>query len=169
MHLFKSALATAAILVAATVARADHHQSADLVDTAVKAGGFDAFIATAKAAGLLDALQGEGPLTVFAPTDQAFDKLPKDTLESLLKPENKGKLASLLKYHVVSGRHPAAELAERKVLKTLLGQTLSIAANDEGITVNKAEVVKRDILASNGIIHVIDTVILPRAKGEEKE
>lgn len=165
MYSFRIALALAALL-ASTAARADDHEQADIVSTALKAGGFDTLIAAVKAAGLVEVLQGEGPLTLFAPTDEAFEKLPKGTVESLLKAENKEKLASILKYHVVAGTYPAAKVVEQDELKTLQGESARVRATEKGVTVDKARVVKTDISASNGIIHAIDTVILPSNKQE---
>ncbi|MBN1492326.1 MAG: fasciclin domain-containing protein [Phycisphaerae bacterium] len=131
----------------------------DIVDTAVSAGSFDTLAAALKAAGLVDALKGEGPFTVFAPTDDAFGKLPAGTVDSLLK--DPPKLRQVLKYHVVSGKVTAADVVKLSSAKTLLGQALSIDASD-GVKVNRATVVKTDIPASNGVIHAIDAVMLPK-------
>jgi uncharacterized surface protein with fasciclin (FAS1) repeats len=133
----------------------------DIVDTAVKAGSFKTLVAAVKAAGLVDTLKGKGPFTVFAPTDEAFAKLPAGTVETLLKPENKDKLVAILTYHVVAGNVKAADVVKLKSAETLLGQTVAIDATD-GVNINNANVVKADIDCGNGVIHVIDTVLLPR-------
>ena len=132
--------------------------------TAAKAGSFKTLLAAAKAAGLVDALSSKGPLTVFAPTDEAFAKLPKGTVEYLLKPENKSKLAAVLKYHVVSGRVFSDDAVKAKKAKTLLGQPIHISVKDGAAKINKSNLVTADIDASNGVIHVIDAVLLPSAK-----
>jgi uncharacterized surface protein with fasciclin (FAS1) repeats len=133
----------------------------DIVDTAVSAGSFKTLVAALKAAGLVDTLRGEGPFTVFAPTDEAFSKLPAGTVEVLLKPENIGKLQSILTYHVVSGKVMAGDVVTLKSAKTVNGQGITISTSD-GVKVDGAKVVKTDIECSNGVIHVIDSVILPR-------
>jgi transforming growth factor-beta-induced protein len=132
----------------------------DIVATAVAAGQFKTLAAALDAAGLIGALQGEGPFTVFAPTDEAFAKLPAGTVENLLKPENKATLIAILTYHVVPGKLMAAEVTKASGATTLNGQRIAFATKD-GVTVNNAKVVKADVAASNGVIHVIDTVILP--------
>lgn len=129
--------------------------------TAKKAGQFETLLAAAKAAGLVDALSGKEPITVFAPTDDAFKKLPAGTVESLLKPENKSKLADILKYHVVSGRVYSTDLLDAKSAKTLLGNEIKAAVKDGAANVNGAGLVATDLDASNGVIHVIDSVLLP--------
>ncbi len=134
--------------------------SADIVDTAVKAGKFKTLVAAAKAAGLVDTLKSKGPLTVFAPTDEAFDKLPDGTVAALLK--DKAKLAAILTYHVVPGELPAKKVVGMSWLKTAQGQSIQVRAGDDGVFVDNARVVKADIPTSNGVIHVIDSVILPR-------
>jgi len=136
----------------------------DIVDTAVAAGSFTTLAAALQAADLVGALQGEGPFTVFAPTDEAFAKLPDGTIETLLKPENKAMLQSILAYHVVAGEVPASAVVEMGEAITLNGQRVDIVANDSGVMIDGARVIKTDIEASNGIIHVIDTVILPEQK-----
>lgn len=146
------------------VANASHHAKADIVDTAVSAGSFDTLVAAVKAAGLVDTLKGEGPFTVFAPTDDAFAKLPEGTIESLLKPENKYKLVAILTYHVVAGKVLAKDVVKLSGAKTVNGQRASIMIDDKTVTVDNAKVVKTDIETSNGIIHVIDSVILPSDK-----
>ena len=133
----------------------------DIVDTAVKAGSFKTLAAALKAAGLVETLKGKGPFTVFAPTDEAFAKLPAGTVETLLKPENKDKLVAILTYHVVAGNVNAADVVKLKSAETVLGQTVAIDAKD-GVKINNAKVVKADIACGNGVIHVIDTVLLPR-------
>lgn len=132
-----------------------------IVETAVAAGDFDTLVAAVKAAGLVEALSAKGPFTVFAPNDAAFAKLPKETLESLLKPENKAKLASILTFHVVAESLPASKVVDAKYATTLTGQRIAIEAGKSGVTVNGAKVLKTDIMCSNGVIHVIDSVILP--------
>lgn len=137
-------------------------ETMDIVDTAVAAGSFKTLAKALEAAGLVDTLKGAGPFTVFAPTDEAFAKLPAGTLESLLKPENKAKLQRILTYHVVPGKVMAADVVKLKSAKAVSGDTIGIATRNGGVTVDNARVVKTDIIASNGIIHVIDSVILPR-------
>jgi uncharacterized surface protein with fasciclin (FAS1) repeats len=136
--------------------------SADIVDTAVAAGSFNTLAAALKAAGLVETLKGPGPFTVFAPTDAAFAKLPAGTVESLLKPENKAKLAGILTYHVVPGKVMAADVVKLTEAKTVNGQSVAIVVKDGKVTVDGANVVKTDVVASNGVIHVIDSVILPK-------
>jgi uncharacterized surface protein with fasciclin (FAS1) repeats len=135
--------------------------SADIVDTAVAAGSFNTLATALKAAGLVETLKGAGPFTVFAPTDEAFAKLPAGTLESLLKPENKAKLAGILTYHVVSGKVMAADVVKMTSAKMVNGQSVKVAVNGGKVTVDGANVVKTDIATTNGVIHVIDTVLLP--------
>lgn len=136
-------------------------QTPDIVDTAVKAGSFNTLAKALTAADLVKTLNGPGPFTVFAPTDEAFAKLPAGTLESLLKPENKTKLQRILTYHVVPGKVMAADVVKLKSAKAVSGDEIKIAAAGGGVRVNSASVVKTDIAASNGVIHVIDAVILP--------
>lgn len=133
----------------------------DIVAVATGAGSFKTLVAAIKAAGLVETLQGEGPFTVFAPTDEAFAKLPAGTLADLLKPENKEKLVGILTYHVVSGKVMAADVKTMQA-KTVNGQKLSIVVADGKVTVGGASVTKTDIPASNGVIHVIDAVVLPK-------
>jgi uncharacterized surface protein with fasciclin (FAS1) repeats len=149
------------VLVRALPAAAGPAQK-DIVDTAVAAGTFNTLATALQAAGLVDTLKGNGPFTVFAPTDEAFTKLPAGTVESLLKPENKEKLKAILLYHVVSGDVTAAQLMKLSSAKTVNGQQLKLTVNDGTVMVNDAKVVKADVLASNGVIHVIDTVLLPK-------
>jgi uncharacterized surface protein with fasciclin (FAS1) repeats len=132
-----------------------------IVETAVAAGQFHTLVAAVKAAGLAETLSGKGPFTVFAPTDEAFAKLGKDTIATLLKPENKAKLVSILTYHVVGGSVPAAKVVGMKSAKTVQGCDVAIQVADGKVKVGAANVVATDVMASNGVIHVIDTVILP--------
>ncbi len=156
---------TLATIVAASsfvsIANAEPKEGAkDIVAVASGNGSFNTLVAAVKAAGLVETLQGPGPFTVFAPTDEAFAKLPKGTVEDLLKPENKAKLASILTYHVVPGKVVAADVKTMKA-KTVNGQSLDVQVTDGAVTVDKAKVVKTDVPASNGVIHVIDSVVLP--------
>ena len=157
-------IAVAACLIVSSVsARA----ADDIVDTAVKAGSFNTLVAAVKAAGLVDTLKGKGPFTVFAPTDDAFAKLPKGTVETLLKPENKKQLASILTYHVAAGTYDAARITASKSkqfgLKSVQGSNIAVDLR-RGVKVSGATVTKTDIRTSNGVIHVIDTVIMPPKK-----
>jgi uncharacterized surface protein with fasciclin (FAS1) repeats len=155
-------LAAVALTVAPVTAAPAAAQTQDIVDTAVAAGSFKTLAAALKAAGLIDTLKGPGPFTVFAPTDAAFAKLPAGTVEALLKPENKAKLTRILTSHVVAGKVMAADAAKLTSAKAVSGDTLTIAAQGGSVMIDKAKVVKTDIAASNGVIHVIDTVILPK-------
>lgn len=134
----------------------------DVIDTAVAAGKFNTLATALKAAGLVDTLKGKGPFTVFAPTDEAFAKLPKGTVEDLLKPENKAKLTAILTYHVVPGRVYASDVVKLKSAKTVQGGEAAIKVQGSSVTIDNAQVVSTDIDASNGVIHVIDSVILPK-------
>jgi uncharacterized surface protein with fasciclin (FAS1) repeats len=134
----------------------------DIVDTAVSDGNFKTLVAAIQAAGLAETLNSKGPFTVFAPTDEAFNKLPAGTVETLLKPENKEKLRSILLYHVVAGNVTAAKVMKMSSAKTLDGQELNLMFNDGTVMVNDAKVIKADVMASNGVIHVIDTVLIPK-------
>ena len=136
-------------------------QSKDIVDTAVSNGSFNTLATALKAAGLVDTLKGPGPFTVFAPTDAAFAKLPAGTVETLLKPENKDKLRRILTYHVVPGNVGSAEVTKLNSAKAVSGDNIKIAVKNGKVMVNNANVVTADVAASNGVIHVIDTVILP--------
>ena len=145
-------------------ARADHHEAKaqkDIVDTAVGAGQFKTLAAALQAGGLVETLKGEGPFTVFAPTDEAFAKIPKETLDGLLKPENKQQLVKILTYHVVPGKVMAADVAGMSKAKTVAGKELAIKAADGKVMIDNSTVTKADIAASNGVIHVIDTVLMP--------
>lgn len=139
-------------------------KSKDIVDKAISAGSFKTLVAAVKAAGLVETLKSDGPFTVFAPTDEAFAKLPKGTIESLLKPENKDKLTSILTYHVVSGNVMAKDVVKLKYAKTVQGQKATIKIEDGSVYIDNAKLVKTDIATSNGVIHVIDSVILPKEK-----
>lgn len=134
----------------------------DIVDTAVAAGQFNTLATALTAAGLVDTLKGPGPFTVLAPTDAAFAKLPAGTVDSLLKPENKAKLTAILTYHVVAGKVLAADVVKLDKAKTVQGQEVKIVVGKDGVQVDNAKVVKTDIVGKNGVIHVIDTVILPK-------
>lgn len=168
---FIAPLLTSVALLAAP-AMADHHgetahteqtASLDIVETATAAGSFNTLLAAAGAADLVDALKGDGPLTVFAPTDEAFAALPEGTVATLLEPENKDKLAGILKLHVIAGAAITSDqLAGQQIMAETLNGSVSIDGTD-GVTVNGANVVAADIEASNGVIHVIDAVLLPDA------
>lgn len=135
----------------------------DIVDTAVGAGSFTTLVAAVQAAGLVETLKGAGPFTVFAPTDDAFKKLPEGTVEMLLKPENKDKLVSILTYHALSGKVMSADIAGKSMMvKSVQGSEISVDATN-GVKVDGANVVTADIVATNGVIHVIDAVIMPKA------
>lgn len=134
--------------------------SKDIVDTAVEAGAFNTLVAAVQAAGLVETLKSEGPFTVFAPTDEAFAALPAGTVETLLKPENKAQLIAILTYHVVSGKVMSGDLSNGMTAPTVQGSDITIMT-EGGVTVNGANVVSADIETSNGVIHVIDAVIIP--------
>jgi len=134
----------------------------DIVDTAVSAGSFKTLAAALQAAGLVDTLKDKGPFTVFAPTDEAFSKLPAGTLEELLKPESKAKLTAILTYHVISGKVLAKDVVNLSEAKTVQGSSAKITVTDGKVKVDDANVVKTDIACTNGVIHVIDAVILPK-------
>jgi uncharacterized surface protein with fasciclin (FAS1) repeats len=164
---FAAMAAVMSLFVGVASVNASSHSGAmekpkmDIVDTAASAGSFNTLVAALKAADLVKTLKGKGPYTVFAPTDAAFAKLPKGTLDSLLKPENKAKLQAILTYHVLSGKVASGDIAGKKLsVATVEGSKLSINAT-KGVMVDKAMVTKADIQTSNGVIHVIDTVILP--------
>jgi uncharacterized surface protein with fasciclin (FAS1) repeats len=161
------ALFVAALSLSMTTPAVAHDHSgdkkmvkADIVDTAVAAGDFTTLVAAVKAAGLVDTLKGEGPFTVFAPTDAAFAKLPKGTVESLLKPENKDKLVAILTYHVVPAKVPSKDVKPMKA-PTVNGAEATITVKDGTVMIDNAKVTAVDIYASNGVIHVIDSVIMP--------
>jgi uncharacterized surface protein with fasciclin (FAS1) repeats len=155
------AAAIIGVAFGATLARAGKQ---DIVDTAVANGQFKTLAAALNAAGLVNALKGPGPFTVFAPTDDAFAKLPPGTLDDLLKPENKGKLTAILTYHVVPGAVTSRQVTNLKEAKTVNGSMLQVSTRDGKVMINNADVVKPDIETSNGVIHVIDAVLLPPAK-----
>jgi uncharacterized surface protein with fasciclin (FAS1) repeats len=156
-------------LFGGTGAQAGHHQerpapmntTGNIVETAAAAGQFETLLAAAKAAGLVDALTGDGPLTVFAPTDEAFEALPAGTVATLLKPENRDRLARILQVHVLSGRVGSDQLADGISVDTLAGEPVRIAATEGGFAIEGARITATDINASNGVVHVIDRVILP--------
>ena len=155
-------LAVAAAFAVSSVALCAQAFAADVVDTAVAAGNFKTLVAAIQAAGLVDTLKGPGPFTVFAPTDEAFAKLPAGTVDNLLKPENKDKLVAVLTYHVVPGKVMAADVTGKETkAKTVQGSEVTINGTN-GVTVDGAKVIQADIVADNGVIHVIDAVILPK-------
>lgn len=153
-----AAVAAIGIAASSTAARATDK---DIVETAAAAGQFDTLAAALGAAGLVETLKGTGPFTVFAPTDAAFAKLPPGTVDNLLKPENKDQLTAILTYHVVPGSVMAADVVKLDEAETVNGKMLDIETRDGGVTVNDAKVTATDIRASNGVIHVIDTVVIP--------
>jgi uncharacterized surface protein with fasciclin (FAS1) repeats len=145
------------------LAQANHHgMKKDIVDVAVENGSFTTLVAAVKAAGLVYTLKGDGPFTVFAPTDEAFAKLPEGTVEMLLMPENKDKLVAVLTYHVVSGKVMAADVVKIDSANTLQGGMLAVSTSGDMVMINNAKVVAADVKASNGVIHVVDTVLLPK-------
>ena len=156
-------IAMMAIFTLSAIAGGSHKKkSKDIVDTAVSPGSFNTLVAAVKAAGLVDTLKGDGPFTVLAPTDEAFAKLPAVTIENLLKPENKGQLAAILTYHVVSGKVKAKDVVNLTEATTVQGSNVDIMVKDGGVVLNgSSNVITTDIGTSNGVIHVIDTVILP--------
>ncbi len=139
----------------------DSKASKDIVDTAIEAGSFSTLVAAIQAAGLVDTLKGSGPFTVFAPTDEAFAKLPEGTVDDLLKPENKEKLQQILTYHVVPGKVTAEDAVTLSSAKTVNGKDFTITKSGDDLMIDNAKVIKTDIMASNGVIHVIDQVIMP--------
>jgi uncharacterized surface protein with fasciclin (FAS1) repeats len=156
----KAGAVVASVFLAAAAFAASPEK--DIVDTAISAGSFNTLVTAVKAAGLVDTLKGAGPFTVFAPTDEAFAKLPAGTVEDLLKPENKAKLQAVLTYHVVPGKVMAKDVVKLRSAKTVNGQTMTVKAAKGAVMVGGAKVVKTDIECSNGVIHVIDSVILPK-------
>jgi uncharacterized surface protein with fasciclin (FAS1) repeats len=159
--MIKKSLALASFFAFSTLSGAAFAQDKDIVDTAAGNPDFSTLVAAVKAAGLVDTLKGAGPFTVFAPTNAAFAKLPAGTVESLLKPENKDKLVAILTYHVVPGKVMAADISGKKMeVKTVQGTTADIDATN-GVKIDGATVTGADVAASNGVIHVIDTVIMP--------
>lgn len=169
-HLLMAGIAAVTLMAAPLAANADMHKdghaaeksAGNIVAVASANPDFSTLVAAVKAAGLVEALSGEGPFTVFAPTNAAFEALPPGALEDLLKPENKEKLAGILKYHVVSGKVMAADIAPgASEVATLQGTTLAVEAKDGAVTVDGAKVVAADVAADNGVIHVIDKVVMP--------
>jgi len=154
--------ALVALLLTVSFASVASATSKDIVDTAVAAGDFKTLAAALQAAGLVDTLKGAGPFTVFAPTDAAFAKLPAGTVQDLLKPENKQKLIAILTYHVVAGDVTSKQVVKLTEAKTVEGQDVKITTKDGKVMINNADVVKADIQCSNGVIHVIDQVLLPQ-------
>jgi uncharacterized surface protein with fasciclin (FAS1) repeats len=150
----------AAVLTLSTVGT-QAQQSKDIVETAVAAGSFKTLAKALEAADLVDTLKGNGPYTVFAPTDEAFAKLPPATLDDLLKPENRAKLQRILTYHVVAGRVSSSDVVKLKSAAAVSGDAIRIKSSGGTVMVNNARVIKPDIAASNGVIHVIDTVMMP--------
>jgi uncharacterized surface protein with fasciclin (FAS1) repeats len=144
--------------------RADETSDKTIVEIAAANDSFKTLVAAVKAAGLVETLSGKGPFTVFAPTDEAFKKVPEKVLADLLKPENKDKLVAVLTYHVVPGKVMAADVVKLKSAKTVQGSEAKITVKEGNVSIDKANVVKTDIVAKNGVIHVIDAVILPPAK-----
>ena len=151
-------LAALGLMIGSTTVRAADE---NIVDTAVAAGNFTTLVTALKAAGLIGTLEGPGPFTVFAPTDAAFAKLPAGTLDNLLKPENKAQLIQILTYHVVAGKMTSGQLTKLKAAKTVNGQTIPVKLSGRTVSVDGADVATADITASNGLIHVIDAVMLP--------
>ena len=159
MLINRNLIAAVALIGLATPAAA-----ADIVETATSNGSFTTLVAAVKAAGLVDTLKGKGPFTVFAPTDEAFKKLPAGTVENLLKPENKAQLTKVLTYHVVPGKVMASDVTGKKTAaKTVEGSSVAIDASGGAVKVDNATVSTADVSASNGVIHVIDTVIMPKS------
>lgn len=150
-------------LLMMSAANANHHgMKKDIVDVAVENGSFTTLVAAVQAAGLVETLKGDGPFTVLAPTDDAFAKLPEGTVEMLLKPENKDKLVSILTYHVIPTKAMAADVVKMDKATTVQGQDVMIKVMGDKVMVNNANVIMTDVKASNGVIHVIDTVIMPK-------
>ena len=162
VYFLVAAVAVALSLSLGVLAGVKPEPTKDIVDTAVAAGSFKTLVAALQAAGLVDTLKGKGPFTVFAPTDEAFAKLPPGTVEDLLKPENKAKLVSILTYHVVPGEVLSSQVIKMNSAKTVNGENLTIKVEDGTVMVDNAKVIKADILCSNGVIHVIDSVVLPK-------
>ncbi len=156
-------IATLMALALSSWASPAQAQDEDIVDVAIGAGVFNTLVAAVQAADLVDALKGEGPLTVFAPTDEAFAALPEGTVESLLLPENKDQLTAILLYHVVAGSVLAADVVELDSAATLNGASINISVSVNGVMIDNANVVQADVAASNGVIHIIDAVLLPPA------
>jgi len=164
LHTGLTVISLIALLVFAVSGWAQTADQKDIVDTAVAAGSFNTLAKALQAGGLVDTLKGKGPFTVFAPTDDAFAKLPAGTLEDLLKPENKAKLVSILTYHVLPKKMMAAAVVKQKKAKTVEGSFVKIKTTDGKVMINNAQVIKTDVMATNGVIHVIDAVLIPPAK-----
>ncbi|CDT38989.1 MULTISPECIES: fasciclin domain-containing protein [Vibrio] len=165
--MFNKVIKTMSVLVATLLftafAHADHHgMKKDIVDVAAENGSFNTLVAAVKAAGLVETLKGDGPFTVFAPTDEAFAALPEGTVDMLLKPENKDKLIAVLTYHVVPGKIMASEVMKLDSAVTVQGEAVMVGMDHGSVMINKAEVVMADVEASNGVIHVINGVLLPK-------
>ncbi len=160
--MFRKTLLSAAAAIAMTTSAFAAGHAKDIVDTAAAAGDFGTLLAAAEAAGLVDTLKSDGPFTVFAPTDAAFAALPEGTVEDLLKPENKEALAAILTYHVIAGKVMSTDLTDDMEAATVNGDTVMIALNN-GVMVDGANVTAADIEATNGVIHVIDAVIMPNS------
>ncbi|MCU0960613.1 MAG: fasciclin domain-containing protein [Pirellulaceae bacterium] len=164
-RLFAGLMIGAVVLtLSAKNVRADETSDKTIVEIAAANDSFKTLVAAVKAAGLVETLSGKGPFTVFAPTDEAFKKVPEKVLADLLKPENKDKLVAVLTYHVVPGKVMAADVVKLKSAKTVQGSEAKITVKEGNVSIDKANVVKTDIVAKNGVIHVIDAVILPPAK-----
>ncbi|MEZ8782418.1 fasciclin domain-containing protein [Vibrio splendidus] len=165
--MFNKLIKTTSVLVATLLftafAHANHHEmKKDIVDVAAENGSFNTLVAAVKAADLIDTLKGEGPFTVLAPTDEAFAALPEGTVDMLLKPENKDKLVAVLAYHVIPGKIMAAEVMKLNSAVTVQGSAVMIAIDDGNVMIDNAKVIMPDVEASNGVIHVIDAVLLPK-------
>ncbi|PTQ14324.1 fasciclin [Vibrio splendidus] len=165
--MFNKLIKTTSVLVATLLftafAHANHHEmKKDIVDVAAENGSFNTLVAAVKASDLVDTLKGEGPFTVLAPTDEAFAALPEGTVDMLLKPENKDKLVAVLTYHVIPGKIMAAEVMKLNSAVTVQGSAVMIAIDDGNVMIDKAKVIMPDVEASNGVIHVIDAVLLPK-------
>ncbi|MGR4999373.1 fasciclin domain-containing protein [Vibrio celticus] len=165
--MFNKLIKTMSVLVATLLftafAHADHHgMKKDIVDVAAENGSFNTLVAAVKAAGLVETLKGDGPFTVLAPTDEAFAALPEGTVDMLLKPENKDKLIAVLTYHVVPGKIMASEVMKLDSAVTVQGEAVMVGIDHGNVMINKAQVVMADVEASNGVIHVIDAVLLPK-------
>ncbi|PTO82698.1 fasciclin domain-containing protein [Vibrio splendidus] len=161
--LIKTTSVLFATLLFTAFAQANHHEmKKDIVDVAAENGSFNTLVAAVKAADLVDTLKGEGPFTVLAPTDEAFAALPEGTVDMLLKPENKDKLVAVLTYHVIPGKIMAAEVMKLNSAVTVQGSAVMIAIDDGNVMINNAKVIMPDVEASNGVIHVIDAVLLPK-------
>jgi uncharacterized surface protein with fasciclin (FAS1) repeats len=168
-HRISTLVALAAIIGFAAPASAQYMSSSrgyekDIVETAVSAGSFQTLVAAVQAAGLVETLKGEGPFTVFAPTDEAFAKLPAGTVEELLRPENRDQLVAILTYHVVPGKLMAEEVVQLESAESAQGQSVRFSVKDGGAYIDDARIITTDIEASNGVIHVIDSVILPQSE-----